>query len=272
MGESDKFRPPPWLGPPEETAALRARVLGADRTGTVGLRDFDQGVVETLGAVPYGDFYLLDIPGVEGPPGIPVPPGMKSPVPITFAFPEAVLDRFRIPIVLVKRESIEPALNRWHPGALQYQTSARWAHPVVVQQGLTTLNGYNANEYLPQAVPYDITYTVSVIGRYRGTKVPGQRSVGIPPPNPVMSYSNLILNFVMKTYQPYCEVRVKDSIGDLRGYEAFTEGPSHLDEVSEVVERVIGFALTLRVEAELDLNGEDTAFAALSGEFKLSQI
>jgi hypothetical protein len=68
----------------------------------------------------------------------------------------------------------------------------------------------------------------------------------------------------MRTYQPYCEVRIRDSIGDVRGYESFCEGPSHLDEVSEVVERVIGFALTLRVEAELDLNDADTSFAALT--------
>ena len=255
MGESDN-RLPAWLGPSAETAALRNRVLGFSRTGTVGLRSFDQGVVETLGAIPYGDFYLLNIPGVEGPPGIPAPPGLSNPVPITFAFPEAVLDRFRIPIVLVKRESIEPSLNRWEPGSQQYITPSKAAKQVSVTQGNTTKTGWDKYEYLLQAVPFDITYTVSVIGRYRGTNIPGQRSVGIPPPNPVMSYSNTILNFVMKTYQPYCEVRVKDSVGDVRGYEAFCEGPSHLDEVSEVVERVIGFALTLRVEAELDLNDE----------------
>ena len=49
-----------------------------------------------------------------------------------------------------------------------------------------------------------------------------------------------------------------DSIGDVRTYEAFQESISPLDEVSEVVDRVIGFAVTLRVEGELDLLDPET--------------
>jgi hypothetical protein len=300
----------PYTGPDANTRALYDRTLGLYRTGTVGLRDFDQGVVETMGAMPAPPetgglaVYLLSIPGVTGAPGLPVtaskpsspapkyalgspvqpgtpPPfGDTYPVPVTFAFSENVLQRYRLPVVVVRRDDISPAMNRWQPGTLQYRTAAHGAAPVTIStpQGSLHVYGqkvrspdgkpihiYDRWESLEQATPFDITYTISIITRYRGTAIPGQRNVGVPPKNPIMNQGNLVLNYIMRTYQPYCEVRVHDSIGDTRGYEAFAEGPTHLDEVSEVVERVIGFALTLRVEAELDLNDPYTAHAVTKG-------
>jgi len=65
---------------------------------------------------------------------------------------------------------------------------------------------------------------------------------------------NQLLDYVLRIYAPYCTVAVSDSLGDLRSYHAFMESISHLDELGEVTGRMIGFALTLRVEAELDLN------------------
>ncbi len=62
------------------------------------------------------------------------------------------------------------------------------------------------------------------------------------------------MDYVLRIYQPYSRVLVTDSVGDCRDYAAFMESISHLDEVPEVTDRVLGFAVTLRVEAELDLN------------------
>ncbi len=74
---------------PEEEAFAR-RVAGQDRTGTVGIRDFDQGVVETMGATVQDGKYYLPVAGVDGPPGWPG-------VPVVFAFPEDVAQVSAVP-------------------------------------------------------------------------------------------------------------------------------------------------------------------------------
>ena len=50
----------------------------------------------------------------------------------------------------------------------------------------------------------------------------------------------------------YGQINVVDSVGDVRGYYAFTEQVSSLDEVTEIADRTLGQSLSVRVEAELD--------------------
>ncbi len=230
------------------TLLLRDRLEGRAPTGTVGLRDFDEGVVITMGAElaisskgqPVN--YFLQVPGVKGRiarDGTPIPG-----VPIVFAFPEDVFEKYDFPLIVVRRDDIAPAMSRWHPGTLQYRAPARNAHQVVTSSNpgnpdADDLTGFDSVEELQQAVPYDITYTISIFARNRGSGT---------------NQANGILNAILRRYQPYSCVFVKDSLGDGRTYEAFQESISHLDEVPEVVDRVIGFAVTLRVEAELDLS------------------
>lgn len=232
------------------TIALRERINGRAKTGVVGLRDFDAGIVTTLGATletvttPSGvqsRNYFLNIPLVKGRVGRPGLPG----VPIIFAFPEDVFEKYDYPLISVRRDDITPTMNRWHPGNLQYRAPAGTAHQTVVNTNPGNPNApdvtyWDKVEQLQQASPYDITYTISIMARNRG---------GLGQTN----QANAILAAVLKVYQPYSLVRVVDSIGDTRSYSVFQESISHLDEVSEVADRVIGFAVTLRVEAELDL-------------------
>jgi hypothetical protein len=169
-------------------------------------------------------------------------------VPIVFAFPEDVFEKYDFPLIVVRRDDIAPAMSRWHPGALQYRAIGINAHQVVTSSNpgnpdAPDLIGFDSVEELQQAVPYDITYTISVYARNRGNGT---------------NQANSVLNTILRTYQPYCAVGVTDSLGDGRTYEAFQESISHLDEVPEVVDRVIGFAVTLRIEAELDLNDPET--------------
>jgi len=218
----------------------------------VALRDFDQGVVETMGGVVYGNTatgwveeakltddvnelnYFVVVSGIDPPPG---QPG----VPITFSNPEDVYEKFKIPVVLVRRDDITPAMQRWHPGQGQYRAPASEALPVMVtRRDGTVLRGYDRYEELPQAVPFDLMYTLEISARNRG-------SLGI------RNQANAIFKHVLKIYPPYCRVLVKDSVDDVRSYEAFMEGTSVLDELMDITARKIGFGLTLRVEAELDL-------------------
>lgn len=238
------------------TAALRARTEGLARTGFVNLRSFDQGVVETLGAKIDPDLqnYFLDVEAVEtvgfDPPESspfyrgPVEPRPGLPgVPITFAFPEDVFEKWTLPVIVVRRESIDPAPQRWHPGTIQYRAPARGALPVQSQLSINSAvtSGFDRVEQAEQAFPFDFSYTLNILARNRGA--PGS-----------LNQANRLLDLVIRIYQPYCEVRVVDSVGDVRGYEAFMDGVSALDEVAEVTDRVIGFAVSLRIEGELDLS------------------
>lgn len=233
-----------------EQMALLARRRGEAPTGTVSLRDFDQGVVSTMGAEvetwqsSTGDIYrnyFLNVDTAQGRVGRPGLPG----VPVVFAFPEDVFEKFDYPLIAVRRDDISPVMNRWHPGTLQYRAPAGPANQVYLDPNpgnpaSVEVNGWDQVEQLQQAAPFDITYTVSILARSRGGM--GQTN-----------QANAILKALMKVYQPYTYLGVIDSIGDFRSYECFMESISHLDEVPEVGDRVIGFTLTLRVEAELDL-------------------
>jgi len=245
---------------------VESREAGTAPSGIVGLRNFDAGVVETLGAEvhevstgkgPHSNYYILPSATfpVEPAPGLPG-------IPVTFSHPEDIYARYRQPVIVVRRDDISPAMNRWHPGQKSWKAPAQTARPVSVTFdpgtfGETTVHGFDRYETKDTGVPFDITYSIQIFARHRG-KGPLPKK-GVPtgftgaagsPRNQV----NAVLDYVLRRYAPYCQVILEDSLGDKRKYSAFMEAVSHLDEVPEVTERVLGFAVTLRVEAELDLS------------------
>lgn len=215
---------------------LKRRINQLEATGTVAVRDFDRGVVETLHATVHDDSkYYVQVQGIDGPPGWPG-------VPVVFSFPEDVMQDFRLPFILIRREDMSPAMERWEPGATQYRAPAAGALPATVTFGPGhTVTGYDRMEQLQQATPIDIMYTIQLLARHRGAV--GNRN-----------QVDLLLRHALRIYPPYCKVNVIDSIGDLRTYEAFNEGWTSVDNISEVADRKIGFAITLRVEGEYDLH------------------
>lgn len=240
------------------------RVLARSPTGRVGLRNFDEGVVVTLGATlhdselgkgPLANYFIdTGVLPVEPPPGLPG-------VPVTFSHPEDIWERFRIPVIVVRRDGIDPSMQRWHPGLVAYNAPAEGAEPVSVTFGAgttteETVEGHDRYERMEMGVPFDLTYTLSILARYRG-KGPlppkgsptGFETGRASPRNQV----NQLLDFVLRRFPPYGQLLVTDSVGDVRGYSTFMEAISHLDEVPDITERVLGFAVTVRVEAELDL-------------------
>lgn len=215
-----------------ETTALLARTFGKARTGIVTVRDFDRGVVETLGAKVIGEqYFITELPEVDAPPGMPG-------IPVVFAHPEEVFRTQRIPLIEVRRDDINPAIQRWHPGMTTYRVPSYGAKQMPSRLANDTRVGWERYEQAQQSAPFDILYTISIQARQRQ----------------FMAAANTILAYVLQIYQPYSAVFVTDSEGDTRSYEAFLDAIAPLDNVPEVAERMIGFALSLRVEAELDIN------------------
>ncbi len=219
--------------PAAEKAELLQRELGLARTGTVDIRSFDEGVVQTLGATIINDNYYLQVQGVSPPPGLPG-------IPVTFAFPEDVFEKYFVPAIIVRRDDISADMARWHPGARQYAAPALGSIELEAQTPAGVKKGFNKIETLPQAEPVDIMYTISIVAKHR-TGISARREL------------NAVFQAVLSVYQAYPVVVVADSVGDKRLYQAFREGVSILDDLPEVAGRMVGFAITIRVSAELDL-------------------
>ncbi len=234
---------------------IRERSEGRARTGFVDLFSFDQGVVETLGAKldeNHQNYFLTLAPittvGFDPPPTSPFYRGCVAPrpglpgIPVTFFNPQDIYEKYSLPMVLVRREGEFPALERWHPGLLQYRVPGRGALPVEYIDTSTSpsIDGFDRVEQVTQAIPYDISYSIVVADRKRGFGGSG--------------YANRLLSHVRRIFQPYCLVKVIDSVGDYRTYDAFQEGLSEIDEIPDINDRVIGFSVSLRIAGELDDN------------------
>lgn len=212
---------------------LTEQALGKRPNGEVTLRSFDQGMVESLGARVDGNRYYVNIEGVEPPAG---DPG----IPVHFMYPEDLNANFRYPAFVVNRDDIALAFQRIHPFNQKYRSPAKTSLFVGVNTPAGLITRPDRVEQQDSATPYDITYTINIYNTLRGG---GGRSA-----------ANRMLDHVLRIFPVYGQVFVPDSLGNYRSYEAFTEGVVNLDDLASVSERVIQFAVTIRVEAEYDLS------------------
>lgn len=162
-------------------------------------------------------------------------------IPIRFSFPEEVIAKMYIPGILIRREDINPAMNRWHPGMLQFRGPAEGAQrfSYSAYPTSTPVLGWDKMEERQQAVPCDISYTIQLVARNRGA--PG-----------IYNQANRIFDHLFRKFPPYSRVLITDSVGDLRSYDAYMESIGGNDDNPEVTDRMIGYAFTIRVEGELD--------------------
>lgn len=218
------------------------------RTGLVTVRNFDQGIIDTMGAAPG--------PVPPGPSqsrtcsilGVPYPDGSTKSVNVYFSQPEPIYRLKLFPFVTVNREDISPALNRWmNVGQLDYRTGVSGTQMVI-----NGVSGFSQYEAKYQAQPFDITYTITMMDRYE---------VG----------AQAILSKMLRAFPPIGRLIVFDSLGLNRTYDAYVEGSvTNLQDLTDPVNRVRGYAMTIRVEAELDVADPYTT-DAVSG-FVLNQI
>jgi hypothetical protein len=197
-------------------------------TGLVWIRDFDQGVVETMGGVVLNtpecklkNNYYVTIPGVD--------PAL---VPVVFNNPEQILESKILPFIHVSRDSIDPARQRWHSdGAKEYVAGVPGTETVI-----NGVSGFGSVEYKNQAWPFDITYRITVFARFEREAL-------------------TMLRFILKKYQVIGLVWVKDSKQEYRSYTTYLESSiNDLSEIVDVADRTKAYAITIRVEAELDLH------------------
>lgn len=234
------------------------RYYGREDNGRVFLRHFDEGVVLTMRAVlvrtqltaGFGsNYFLQNIPNVRGPQDYPG-------IPVTFSHPENIAEELRIPIVVVRRGSVRPDMQRYHPGAHAYSFLAEGSQNV-------TINGQTGPLRRTQRgtpKPFKIDYTIRILARTRG---------GAYEASP-RNQAEAVLWHLMSIFQPFCAVYVKDTVGDIRSYSAEAEYDTE-DEILDVTGRTIGFTISLTVDAWLDLNSEEEQPTALSTVLQVEQ-
>jgi len=208
-------------------------------TGSVFIRNFDEGIFRSMGAFP--DLSNISDPCYALP--ITFPDGIKQ-VPVYFAQPESIFKKMIFPFITVNRDDIALAMHRWMGvGQLEYRAGVSGTQKVI-----NGVSGFTAYQMKPQAFPHDITYTISCWDRYE---------------SPVQT---ILLN-VLKALYPVGRLIVYDSLKQMRSYEYYWEGSiANLQEIVDPVTRARGYALTMRVEGELDL-ADPITFGSVSGVF-----
>lgn len=206
--------------------------------GQVFVRNFDDGMIFTMGAKvvslsPTFKARFLMLPNVLPPPGLPG-------IPVVFAFPEDYFAKYKVPIVIVRRDSQDPAMERFQQGAEQFVVSAPGS---ALLPGFDGRTGPTRIVRRPCAIPHDFMYSITVSARHRGAEgTKGQ--------------VNALMQYIYSVYPPRSAVIVKDSLGMYRSYDTITESVSSADELLDVADRSAGYIFSIRVQGELDLESD----------------
>lgn len=215
-------------------ALMPSREFG-HRTGHIDLLDYDQAVVEGLGAKldTAKNQYWLSLMTPDGAGIFVKPEGSDAPTEITKALvrmkqAEPTRDAWDLPCVLVLRDDFTPSQTRvWSPTEA-YRLPAPGATPVVINGCL----GWTAYETKPKEDPYDFSYTIECWSRYR-------------------TVAQVLLQIVLARYPLFGKIVVTDGLGVERTYHTFLEGTADLTEINSMVDRVCGFSASIRVEGEM---------------------
>lgn len=226
-------------------------LIFGERTGYLDPLDYDMGVATALGALHDEEKNQLYLP-LTDPCGKSIyiqPEGSEAPKPITralvvFKQSEPTHTEWDLPCVLIQRDDMTHAeARREGLPSLQYRLPAEGATPI--SAGDTV--GYDCFETKEKEWPHDFTYTIECWARHRVV-------------------AQVLWTMVMRTFPPQTSVTVRDGRGVERMYHAFTEGTADLSEINSLVDRVIGYSLTLRVEGEITLNRVERVGKSFTGE------
>ena len=212
--------------------------------GTLQLRDFDQGVVTTLGAeqVSYdvdGDARLMNVVDVSG-----VTTSFSDwdeKVPVYFSAPEDVYQQFKLPNFSIRRNDLSVAFDRKPWWGVAARGPADGASEVL-RGGV---RGYDSYTTQWRGCPFDISYDIQIFARRQPTALK-------------------MLNHTLRNMRPpWFSLIVVDSKSEIRNYDAGDINISTSSELADMSDRTLGFTISFTVRGELDLVDDSTFNAAL---------
>lgn len=193
--------------------------------GIVQIRNFDQGLILSMGAIlkllkptDAVKTYVLETGDCAGD------------VPIYFSSGDPAISYETVPRIVVTRSSEDDAGQRLHPGHIQWED--RWDDSPQISGS----DFFEEYEQSYQAWPYDITYDLDIRATTR-------------------NQSNSIWNYIManSTVKPKGYMSLRDSANDLRTYDVLFDSIGNADEMDDINQRFIGLSVTLRVLGEIDI-------------------
>lgn len=219
------------------------------QTGDVWVRNFDEGVLKALGALPDPSDPNDPCYSVVIAPIISTDPAEK--VPVYFSQPNMVYRPKKVPSITISRDDFSPALQRWMGvGQLEYRAGVSGTEAVFGNG----VSGYTQYVSKPQAMPYDFSYTIVC------THVSDRMVQGL-------------LRLVLKSFPPIGKLFVNDSLGLLRSYEARSEGPIPTTKDSvDAVNRFVSYTVNVRVDGEIDLTSPYSSSSVTGFDLVISRF
>jgi hypothetical protein len=215
------------------------------RTGDVDLLDWDDAMIRGFGALwdEYKNEFYLPLNGifvkVEGR-QVPIDKAL-----VVYKRPEPSQITAILPMIAVIRDSVVPADIRLQSQTEQYRLPAAGMTDIqrVSAGGELGWTEYETKDY---ERPYDMFYTFECWSKYR-------------------TVSQMLLMMVMRAFPERGTVTLTDGIGNPRVYATYQQGTNDLTDVSSMVERVPGYSVSIRAEAELTLDREPFTLPAFTG-------
>lgn len=212
------------------------------RTGYVDFIDWDDAMLRGIGALedPGKNQLYLPLNGIF----VKIE-GREQPVDralVVFKRPEPTQVTAVLPMIAIIRDSISAADKRLQTQTMQFRLPSNGAQTISVN-GITGFTSYDTQDF---EQPYDFFYTIECWARYR-------------------TVAQMLLAMVMRAFPLRSSVTITDGIGNPRTYAVFQQNVNDLTDVSSMVDRVPGYALSLRVEAELTLDRTTVSLPAFTG-------
>lgn len=221
---------------------MTARTHG-ERTGHLTLRDWDKWVLLSIGSIldEEKNRYYLPLDFVVQP--NPHDENCKiERASVIYKKVEPTLHEFDLPAILINRDDFTPA-QRLFGLVEQYRIPALGSTPIAIGDCL----GASEYETKPQARPYDFTYTFEIWSRYRNV-------------------AQVLLQILMARYPIHGKLSVFDSEGVEREYYAAQAGVADLTEISSLVDRIVGYSMSITIQGELTLDAAPVIDPAFTGE------
>jgi hypothetical protein len=210
--------------------------------GSVTLKDFDRGVILSLGAELISfeidgatrQAYAIDVGGL-----VTTVPYYAPKVPVFFSTPEDVFQPYKLPCVVIRRNDLTPAYDR-APYYGYQRVPAPDAKLVRLNYGGKIIEGYDKYVTRVLPTPFNISYDVQVYARTQNTGI------------------TLLTRILQSCRPPFFSVEVFDSLNERRLYDAGEVAVSSASELADIADRTISWTISFDVRGELDLEAQKT--------------